>query len=265
MAEARDQIIVLTGAGASAALGLPTTASFLQRVPQDLQPLRNIIGGMRGNVPPDLPLQLELEEIYSRIQLYEEVGESGSRGDRNLRQLIDKVRLPRGGFAEPLVKPFDELAHEARVARQQLEILILQHCGEVDKRKVEAAYLPLITDLRMRTSSPLQWFTTNYDSTFESLGQALGYERVVTGLRAEGLSWVWRPAHYSNCPEKAVLVAYRLHGCSHWFREPNGEILYQPHPPLGQSQLPPMVIFPSSRKDRLSSSRPVCIRLPSVS
>ena len=82
MADTRDygRIIVLTGAGASAALGMPTMAGFPQLFASAGGDLKTLTDGMRWEEKGD-----DLEYIYDRLELYIEAGQRCVEdGDTNL-------------------------------------------------------------------------------------------------------------------------------------------------------------------------------------
>ncbi len=254
MADGNDygKIIVLTGAGASAALGLPTMKSF-RRLISDTAALSDMADDI--GLPEE---RVELEAIYDRLQLYVDVAYAGL-SDRNLQSFIippsehAKRRLELAGTHGPMGNPeldrFQRLLERSRAALRELQHLILQTYGLVDAQEAERVYGKLLAGCCEVQKCRLHLFTTNYDLTFEHLTSSFPGNALVNGLRPESVHrWVWDPSTYQSSPDSARLLVYRLHGCSHWFFEPSGEVFHYPHPPLGQASLRPMVIFPSKVK-----------------
>jgi len=232
MADGTDygKIIVLTGAGASQPLGCPTMASLVQLITEAGAPLSEVSGRMNGGMGCD-----DAETVYSNLELYLQATACAADGDQNM--------------LEAFAHPARVLEYQTRFTKSlsQLQDLILSTCGRVDELSDGSTeYGNLLSKLYDLNGSALRVFTLNYDLAFEDL---FGAKTVVNGMRADGLNYVWDPGEYEDLPSDAFLVVYRLHGCSHWFRDSeSGVILYQSHPTVSRTGLMPMVVFPSRRK-----------------
>jgi len=227
------RLIVLTGAGASAALGLHTMASF----PQVLRSAGGSLADMGAKMRWE-QAGADVEWIYDRLELYVDAGNAAAQGDLNLQHAL------RGAA------PAQQFRDQAAEALSQLQGLILQNWGRLDSAD-EAdfrLYDVTLTELRNLNTGPLSVFTTNYDLTFEFLPQT-PLSAVVNGLRQERVDPVWDPRAYREVEAQHKFVVYRLHGCSHWFLdEARGVVTYQPNPELVRRGLQPMVVFPAGRK-----------------
>jgi len=234
MADATDygKIIVLTGAGASAALGLHTMASFPGLLASAGQPLADLAQKMHWE-----KRRADVEWIYDRLEMYVEAGKAAGEGDLNLQHAM-------GGSLS-----VERFGNQGAEALAQLQGLMLEHWGRVDAADPGALSLYELTLVKLRqlNDAPLRVFTTNYDLTFEKFAER-NMERVVNGVRPRGLDYVWDPATYAHVDDAAAFVVYRLHGCSHWFQDDSGEVRYQPSPDLARRGLRPMVVFPARSK-----------------
>lgn len=234
-------IVVLTGAGASAALGMPTMESFPSLLVKTGNPLGRLVRRMGY-----LPHKMDAEEIYGRLELYSEIAAAISSGDPILQRLVaerDEERLDDRSM--PL--------SEAPAALAQLQGLMLRHWGVVvapfdDFKRYEGFLL----QLRHLNDAPLKVFTTNYDLTFEALPSFdPGGWSVVNGIarEIESLTMSLDLNTYHLAPDTAKVLAYRLHGCSHWFQDKEyGIVAYEPHPEVVRDVLRPMVVFPARGK-----------------
>ena len=233
------KIIVLTGAGASAALGMPTMADFPKLIASAGGELKTLTDGMRWEEKKE-----DLEYIYERLELYIEAGQRCAEdGDMNLLQAF--------GTAESAAT----LRSRATEALSQLRELILEKLGEVTRAPNAAVsdYSRVVHKLRKLNGSPLRVFTTNYDLTFESLTGLSREGALVNGLRPMAEEFRWSRAAYAAAAKDAArVVVYRLHGCSHWFADEHaGEydkiVCLRALPKPGKG-LRPVVIFPARPK-----------------
>jgi len=230
------KLIVLTGAGASAALGLPTMKTFPRLFEGPGSVLNSLCGGMAWEEQGG-----DVEFIYDRLQLYIEVFKA-RECDANLQRVLHD-------------EEYYSLSEEATTGLAELQTLMLRNWGRVDENNTPPgsleAYGDFLVALTALADGPLSVFTTNYDLTYESLPQ-FPTESVQNGLRPPGygLDRVWDASQYGNFDiSLADLVIYRLHGCSHWFRdERRGSIVYQAFPTLVAGAVRPMVVWPSHGK-----------------
>jgi len=227
------KIIVLAGAGASSPLGLQTMASFCNLLSGAGDPLAMIAARMGWE-----SVGGDVEFVYERLQLYVETGTAASEDDLNLQHAL------RGAA------PAKSFRAESEAALSQLQGLMLREWGRVDKAdRIELMrYGNTLQRLKDLNQGPLYVFTTNYDLAFESL-PAFPDGTVVNGMTPRGYDYVWTPSAYDSVGEDANLVVYRLHGCSHWFRDDqDGAVVYQSHPQISRQGLQAMVVFPARTK-----------------
>ncbi len=239
MAEATDygNIIVLTGAGASKALGFPTMVEFPDLFASEgCEELRILADGMRWREQGK-----DLEYIYDRLELYERAGQCAAEGDETLCSALGG---PDAGEA---------LCARARTALSQLDELVLEHLGEVKRRGDSALedYRDALTRLRELNGSALRVFTTNYDLTLESL---LPRNMIVDGFRFSTRigKLAWSPTEECRdgpAKQETRLVIYRLNGCARWFLdEHTGRIFYLEHLPKHREHFRPVVATPARSK-----------------
>jgi len=228
------KLIVVTGAGASAALNLPTMASFPRFYEGSGSALDLLCKNMAWREQGG-----DVEFIYDRLQLYREIFEAGQH-DANIQQAL---------YQDP--EDESHLGDRAEMALAELQSLMVGSWGRVNAAPPGSleCYGTFLADLGQLTGHLLYVFTTNYDLAYESLPR-FPIQSVVNGLRPSeyGQDRVWDESVYNSVPSETGLVIYRLHGCSHWFVDARGSIVYQAYPTLPSGVVRPMVVWPSHGK-----------------
>lgn len=240
------KIVVLTGAGASAALGLPTMQKFRKHIVKAGPPLAEMAARMNGGRGYD-----NAEQIYSCLDLYVDAAKCAIDGDGNMGDAFASDEKTRA------------LDHQAAKALRQLQDLMLEKWGKVTCAPEGSLqrYRETLDRLYELNEAPLRVFTTNYDIAFESLDDPdpLRVDRlrsVDDGTLVNGLYYVDRLRQYAwdqikYLPQEMVkaarLVLYRLHGCSFWFQNSLGQIVLRRELPA-RCGVNPMVVFPGRRK-----------------
>jgi len=240
------RMLLFAGAGASVGLGMPTMRSFVQRLSEADEPLRGIAARLLDRVQT-----ADAEYLYDRLQLYAEVAELGG-DDPIFEHLL-------GGSRRDL----DTFRAQAHRALAQLQSLMLRCWGTANRAgDARYHYSSFYDQLCALNGAPLRVFTTNYDLAFESLyGFGLFDHTLVNGLAPdmESHDMVWDPLNYELVfvgddeydarIRKQRLFVYRLHGCSRWFGDEDGTVVYQARPTILDDTLAPIVVFPARRKD----------------
>jgi NAD-dependent SIR2 family protein deacetylase len=260
------RIVLFTGAGASVRLGMPTMRSFVDLLDSVDEPLRSIAGALKAQLP-----DMDAEQLYSRLQLYLEMSDS-AYDDPHIAKLIGPLSRAKGRFLEG-----------ARIALAQLQRLMLKCWGRVSGDTSEQdAYAGFLSAVAKISGGRLSVFTTNYDLTFESLPwptfdhdvspswNARLTTEVINGMKPHGSlpDHIWNESNYdrssvnSSGPQQSTaaqstreIFVHRLHGCSHWVRGPDGNVVYQAFPTVGDKDILPMVVFPARGKYEAATLR----------
>lgn len=242
----KSRLLVLTGAGASAPLGMPPMNAFHKHCDG------NLVDTLRLICKPFTGDYVDLEFALSRLDLYEQE----VAPDLFKAGFLHSVLGVGGDRAAALKK---------ESARLKLEIRkkIIELYGELDDGQSSKAvdlYSFLLMQLRVYCENRpdvLPIFTTNYDLTFEALGDRDPTLRFITGMRPRLGGSQWDPRVYEEDAD-ANFAVFRLHGCSHWFeRKSDKSIWFQRFPDLlDEEKKGPKILYPEPGKDNRLEERP---------
>lgn len=206
-------VVLLTGAGASVALGKPTTVEFAKRaqaavvgamarvVEGDAEEVwRQLVASCRERWGADpVDVEMILEHLRDQIECLDCI-----RGDYNLRG-----RAPiRDGIYEGYA------AAERRLCR-----LVLDQYSDVDADEAKALYEPMLAGLRARPHlHTLPIFTLNYDVAVERAATAMGIGLVDGVRRAPPADSRWSAAQFHDYVprDEFTVVLFKLHGSTTW-------------------------------------------------
>lgn len=173
-----------------------------------------------------------------RLSFYEELGGKFER-DRLLQN-----RLNWFSWHERSKK----LKQEVQDLKAIIYDRVIQYLGHVSGEKADEIYKNFFDNLKyLNASNILPIFTTNYDLTFEDLCKSTRGFKIINGLRERVNEFIWDPTVYQGDHRNQVLI-FRLHGCSHWFRTPGGEIFFHPKPSRGDPAFKEVVLYPGDIK-----------------
>lgn len=205
-------IIVLTGAGASAPLGLKVMDSFMTLLediatPEETRILQNIYDqNKRDDGQPVRDLEIVLEALNSYkshidLQIH----------DSNLAQRV------------PQSSEFGKFAQEVQALDTKIKDLIFEHYGTIDPEKTRKLYEPLCELLNQQ--GRVVFFTTNYDVAIEGYSHATG-TRLVDGFTLRNDGRRWDPSVFLDpfgSASEDITVLHKLHGSIDWYRKKSDE------------------------------------------
>ena len=215
-------IVVLTGAGASKAIGLPTMVEFRKQFSAQLEPthlpLWNAIIEATAKSNHIGKNFVNIEHILSHL---EECEYSYAKVGRLWKRMNG---LQHGS---PNVDQIHRFRHTFWVLRDRIHRAILSEYGSVCRSKVRNYYTPLFSlfqDLFKQRSTNV--FTTNYDLTFETLAEDFPNEfEVADGFNKS--SNTYEGEYVPECRAEHSLVLFKLHGSTSWRYDQNAEKIRQ--------------------------------------
>jgi hypothetical protein len=232
----RSRIVFLTGAGASAPLGLPTTAGFLQRFVDSAMSTR--LSGMPEGVwrlarerlsqrqPTDIEVVLqELEAVglwSDRFASDFSFFQSAMDGFRPTLTEKGMPEIEANGLADLLARDaqttFGEFAEWSRRLAEAIYDEVVACYGTVDSGAAADLYRGLLGVMdQFDVTDPIRtvpFFTLNYDIAVEHAVEALnlglvdGFDRGLAGRK-------WSPVAYTGYvehPDSMTVVLVKLHG-----------------------------------------------------
>lgn len=243
-------IVVLTGAGASASFGMPTMKEFFFKLTGEARTVAE-------KIFQDFPdKNNDLEFLLDQLNKYGDV-----MRELKLRQTGYFCHTVYGGNNASLSGGLSRMQVFERVRKAALDAIV-ENYGRLSvgqSKKAKENYLPLIKTLLELCSGEesgarLPIFTVNYDLSFEALGASPESEEFCTGVILEGADSVWKAEAYRTRQYK--LPIFRLHGCSHWYRDPNNSqrIVYSPIAERVARE--PVLLYPEAGKDERIDQEP---------
>lgn len=207
-------VLLFLGAGASAGIGKPTMAQFLEKLKASVQPdslrdLLNLLAVVRNG---------DLEKILGDLEVF-----------LNLSYLSEFQCSSEYRYAAaPDDCPIRFTQEDAALLRSKIRHEIIREYRVIDASVVRSAYEPLF-DLLFNYVDPakhcLPIFTTNYDLAIETLCEGLYAKYELTeGLELDPLS---KRAHWTRNEFDLYglreghqnLVQFKLHGSVDWIRQ----------------------------------------------
>ena len=208
-------VVLLTGAGASVPLAMPTMNDFLKSFPSRVT----------GN------LEVQWENVVELTATYYE----GELDDIDIEQVLTYIEfclfsysklltlwrntLERDEGFRPTVQELEEFRQLLCTLRTSILDEICTTYAAPDPTKTVACYVPLFKMLVETTGqSTTNVFTTNYDLTFETLASERpsdyevsdGFRKVRSGEE------VWKNDYVPKCQAEHSIILWKLHGSTSW-------------------------------------------------
>ena len=208
-------VVLFAGAGASAALGVPTMIRMKQAFGEGLNDQQRTLwnavvyaSALRNRVVPD---KVNIEHVLTYIEDCETSSYLCSR----LWQRI--YGLTRG---EPTIEELHEFRSQLWDLRNQVLDFIQSSCSEMDPNRVVECYNPLFDLLKdIGGQSRTNVFTTNYDLAFELLVDQLPskYE-LADGF--ESPAGAYQRTYVPDAQAEHSIILFKLHGSVSWREMP---------------------------------------------
>jgi hypothetical protein len=243
---AASPVLVFLGAGASAEIGKPTMAQFVEKLKETLQPdsggnLLHLLAAARG---------ADLEKIMGDLETF-----------LNLPYLDTfQCNLKYQYAAAPINGAITITKDEAALLRSAIRHEIIREYRVIDGNAVCSVYEPLF-DLIFNYVNPAEHcvpiFTTNYDLAIETLCEKKYNKYALTeGLEVDSFSktahWKRNEFDLFNLWEgHQNLVQFKLHGSVDWMRqEKSGSIVRAPamYDALDSDEYQNAIIYPTGDK-----------------
>ena len=243
-------VIFLTGAGASASLGLHTTARFVGEFEGVFD--HNSVASMKSICPRDPDMAGEEPDFEVLLSHAKRCIEAFSV------LKVDPFCLPIVGedYDVPPLSTMVERIHFYERFVEEGCNAVIKYYGEVDGAEATELYKPLLIATfgngnrsgRVIDTLTVPIFTLNYDPAIERACENLeGEVRVVDGFSRE-INSVWSRDRFDNYKEKKLptVVLFKLHGSADWCRDAEEKIhkrpgLYRDPPPMKHSVLYPLL------------------------
>ncbi len=156
--------LLLLGAGASKAFGVPTMPEFLTEQDWRQMDARNTAGALAVRRSLELTKLVDLEEL---MYLLEKLA-SMERGDAIAAPFLGAFTTKNSAIAR--VFEFDRIRGDAIEEREILRRLIYEKCNGFDRQSAWDVYSRLLSSLRAFSGGRTIWVaTTNYDRIVEGL------------------------------------------------------------------------------------------------
>jgi len=243
---AASPVLVFLGAGASAGIGKPTMAQFVEKLRRTVRPdsggnLLHLLAAARG---------ADLEKIMGDLETF-----------LNLPYLTAFQCNPEYQYAAAIGEgPITITKDEASLLRSAIRHEIIREYRVVDGSAVCSVYEPLF-DLVFNHVNPAEHcvpiFTTNYDLAIETLCEKTYNKYALTeGLEMDLSSKMayWKRNEFdlfSLCEGQKNLVQFKLHGSVDWIRqEKSGSIVRAPamYDALDSDEYKNTIIYPTGDK-----------------
>ena len=245
-------VALLTGAGASKAIGLPTMVEFREQFDSQLKPVER-------------PLWKALLEAAAKSN---GIGRSGVNIEHILTHIeqceISYVktvklwkRLYRLEHGNPHIRQIHRFRQSLWKLRSRIHKAILAEYSSVCLDKVIECYIPLLSVLQEVSGQHLtNVFTTNYDPTFEVLAQNFPQRYEVS----DGFifnSRVYDANYIPECRAEHSLILFKLHGSTSWRYDYSTGSITKTRQPTGRSE-EFVIVQPTVHKDLIQGrySRP---------
>jgi hypothetical protein len=250
-------ILFLTGAGASAPLGLHPTRAFLRYFLDG--PLRQLEVQLDTHAQPDLqkaatqlrvlasPDQIDIERILSILEL----SVDHAKRLQTDRLFVDMVL--HGNVTE--LARFQDCD---QVLRDLIYREVIRHYDSIDTRAAASLYGQIFVDFRKwlgqipRVGATIPIFTLNYDRAVEAAASQLGI-RLVDGLQDEvgATERRWSRSAFEKYREEGdvpAVILIKLHGSVRWGRR-NDDIIVELPSGVGHNpgELRQVVLYPSEQ------------------
>jgi hypothetical protein len=239
-------VLLFLGAGASAGIGKPTMAQFVEKLKGTIQPdsgreLLHLLAAAR---------EADLEKILGDLEIF-----------LNLPYLAAFQCNPEYQYAAaPDEGPIIITKDEAALLRSTIRHEIIREYRMIDPNAVRSAYEPLLDLVFSYLDSAvhcLPIFTTNYDLAIETLSETLysTYE-LTEGLELDPFSKTahWNRSEYdlySPREGRRNLVQFKLHGSVDWIRlGKSGRIVRAPamYDAMDSDEYQNAIIYPTGDK-----------------
>ncbi len=243
------QTVVLTGAGASAPLGLKLMDSFLDLLEERAtQEEENILRNIYDQYPLDSGLPgRDLEVVLEKLNLYKTYFDL-NEVDRNW------ATVGKGGN-------FDTYKQQIFNLDTKIKNLIFEHYSTINPVAVENLFKPLCDVLKKR--GRFAFFTTNYDVAIEAFSRVTQAPLIDGFIRHHDGKTRWESyilsQPWDGRPDAIAL--YKLHGSIDWYRDDSGNLKGDmvKHTGLSLTTLTDhqnMIIYPSQTKTGLIEGAP---------
>lgn len=210
----KSKVVVLAGAGASAALGKWTMKAFLDELVSRIQPeteerhALSLVNRLHPESEDDLEVLID--------------------GVHDLRTVEDVIALE--GEETHLIPSIVSLTRASALLRRRIYDMIIDHYASVDPQQAMQLHSPMwqaVTDFDT-SSNFIPVFTTNYDWGFETLAHASNVNLIDGFATSNDLVGTWSRTNYDRQvgrrPARSRDMAlFKLHGSTSWYRS-NGRI-----------------------------------------
>ncbi len=208
----KPRVMVFAGAGASAGLHMPTTPGFvslLRKQWRDCNPLLERYQKYRKEIDPIKTSRdpIDAEELRDWLIYLERIGED--------------LDFLCGHHPFNANKKYPAETHTfLSEVRKEFDDLIRTTYGEVNPHKAHSHYAWFFNSLFQHTTSPISFFTTNYDLALESLAK---YPRInwhiETGKTVLGTSMTLDLTKFQyEVSTNPTINVFKLHGSTDWWR-----------------------------------------------
>lgn len=198
-------VVVLTGAGASAALGKPTTYEFMETVEADF--LEQFKGtyqraakSAREKSDDDvLDVEVLLQRLRESIDLATALQEDSNFAAINMQDLISQYEQMEDSLHERIVDEYSAM----------------------DSKKAMKLYRPFWDAFVRGAVKTVPLFTLNYDIAIEQAFNAMG-SNIRYGIQEQiGMPGVWTREVFDTYRESddPTLILFKLHGSVSWARK----------------------------------------------
>ena len=241
-------VVLLTGAGASAPLDMPTMKefreSFSKQLACKLKAQWNSVVQLTAKYYDGEVDDIDIEQVLTYVEscLFSYVQLAGLwrktlRGD-------DRVL--------PTIEELEKFRQSLWILRMSILDGICKTYAEPDPSKTVECYEPLFKMLTETAGqSTTNVFTTNYDLTFETLARERpnGYELSDGFRKVTSGKEVWKGDYLPKCQSEHSIVLWKLHGSTSWKVNEEKEELRKDSPSIyRQDGDTTVIIYPTKTK-----------------
>jgi hypothetical protein len=250
-------VILLTGAGASAPLGLHPTKPFLRYfLDGPFRQLERRADSEKAGDMQKVLLQIRLLASPENVDI-ERILSFVERDAQDVDRLkSDRAFMDTVTFGQPAA--LERFIECNQMVRDLIYQEVIKHYDTIDTRAAASLYRPLFMEFRKwlaqvpKVGSTIPLFTLNYDRAVEAAASQLGIH-VVDGLQDEvgATERRWNRAAfeaYKARNNRPTVVLVKLHGSVRWGRNADDQVVQLPsglsHNP---GDLRQVVLYPSDQ------------------
>ncbi|OGO18700.1 MAG: hypothetical protein A2Z15_06260 [Chloroflexi bacterium RBG_16_50_11] len=254
-----NELIVFAGAGASAALEMPTTSQFIEllKTRMGVNVVSSILSAFnKHHITDDMQEKKRNPPIVDSEYLRDWFLELRSSAESiELLPQINTTVNPNVKAPKPqaIVQFINSLLSE-------FDYNIRNAYEEVNQDRAYQHYLPLLDTFKSYNFKVIPFFTTNYDLVFESMAGCSACDwHIETGMRINGTRTILDTKLFDRAKstDTPTILIFKLHGSTDWWiNKQSGQIQQIPHDAKPPEKCQEVLIYPTREKFEQIKEKP---------